>query len=166
MSSRRLLTRFSPTKWGLRPIFLCLFVIPKLSSVALQNLSVEYGRCLKSQRGFVQGVLELKEQLDLDFVPEPLVSSLDPTIDKVFRICIELTQRVSKKEQNTLILRSLALEAIDTMYPEPEWVHIYTDGSLLIDSESSGAGVYCHLFSFYLTAEKFTIPLDGEVAVL
>ncbi|GFU85031.1 hypothetical protein TNCV_1552941 [Trichonephila clavipes] len=71
-----------------------------------------------------------------------------------------------RKEQNTSILRSLALERIDTMYPEPDWVHIYTDGSLLKDSDSTGAGVYSHLFSFYLTTGKFTIAFDGEVAAL
>ncbi|GFX43340.1 hypothetical protein TNCV_2390481 [Trichonephila clavipes] len=52
------------------------------------------------------------------------------------------------------------------MYPEPDWVHIYTDGSLLKDSENAGAEVYCHLFSFYLTTEKFKTAFDGEVAAL
>ncbi|GFQ65177.1 hypothetical protein TNCT_90771 [Trichonephila clavata] len=117
------------------------------------------GRRLKTQHGFVQGVLEIKEQLDIDFVPEPLLSSLDPTIDKGFRIRTELTQAVSKQEQITSILRSLALETIGTMYSEPDWVHIYTDGSLLKDSNSTGAGVYCHLFFFL-----FTTTFDGEVA--
>ncbi|GFV82998.1 hypothetical protein TNCV_1180121 [Trichonephila clavipes] len=64
------------------------------------------------------------------------------------------------------ILRSLALETIDTIYSEPDWVHIYTDGSRLKDSDSAGARVYCHLFSFYLTTGKFTTAFDGEVAVL
>ncbi|GFU04730.1 hypothetical protein TNCV_4377611 [Trichonephila clavipes] len=58
------------------------------------------------------GVLELREQLDLDFVPEPLMSSLDRTIDKSFQTCTELTWEVSKKEQNTSILRTLALGTI------------------------------------------------------
>ncbi|GFV10938.1 uncharacterized protein TNCV_4707031 [Trichonephila clavipes] len=127
---------------------------------------LDSGRRLKTQRGFVQGILELKKQLDLDFVPEPQVSSLDPTIVKGFKICTELIQAVSKKEQNTSILRSLALETIDTMYPEPNWVHIYTNGSLLKDSYSAGAGVYCHIFSFYLTTGKFTAAFDDEVAAL
>ncbi|GFT29269.1 hypothetical protein TNCV_3588481 [Trichonephila clavipes] len=132
----------------------------------LSKLHLNSVRRSKTQRGFVQGVLELKEQLDLDFVPEPLVSSLDPTIDEGFRICTELSQAVSKKEQNTSILRSLALETIDTTYPEPDWVHIYTDGSLLKDSDSAGAGVYCRFFSFYLTTEKFTAAFNDEVAAL
>ncbi|GFW69667.1 RNase H domain-containing protein [Trichonephila clavipes] len=52
------------------------------------------------------------------------------------------------------------------MYPELDWVHIYTDGSHLNDPNSSGTGVYCHLFSFYLTMRKFPIAFDGEVAAL
>ncbi|GFW25278.1 hypothetical protein TNCV_5088441 [Trichonephila clavipes] len=31
---------------------------------------------------------------------------------------------------------------------------------------NAGAGVYCHLFSFYLTTGKFTTAFDGEVAAL
>ncbi|GFU57221.1 RNase H domain-containing protein [Trichonephila clavipes] len=50
------------------------------------------------------------------------------------------------------------------MYLEYYWVHIYTDESLLKDSDSAGAEVYCHLFSFYLTTGKFTTAFDGEVA--
>ncbi|GFR32542.1 hypothetical protein TNCT_235111 [Trichonephila clavata] len=103
---------------------------------------------------FVKGVLELNKQLDIDFVPEPLVLSLDPTIDKGFRIRTELTQAVSNKKQNTSILSSLALETMETMYPKPDWMHIYTDGNLLKYSVSAGAEVYCHLFSFNKTTGK------------
>ncbi|GFR32715.1 hypothetical protein TNCT_285961 [Trichonephila clavata] len=46
----------------------------------LSELLLDSGRRLKTQRGFVQGVLELKEQLDIDFVPEPLMSSLHPNV--------------------------------------------------------------------------------------
>ncbi|GFR15651.1 hypothetical protein TNCT_526121 [Trichonephila clavata] len=48
------------------------------------ELHLDSGRRLKTQGGFVQGVLELKEQLDIDFVPEPLVSFLEPTVDQCF----------------------------------------------------------------------------------
>ncbi|GFQ77821.1 hypothetical protein TNCT_513971 [Trichonephila clavata] len=42
----------------------------------LRKLHLDSEKRLKTQRGFVQRVLELKERLDIDF--EPLVSSLDP----------------------------------------------------------------------------------------
>ncbi|GFT05133.1 uncharacterized protein TNCV_531761 [Trichonephila clavipes] len=70
-----------------------------------------------------------------------MVSSLDPTIDKGFRICTKPNQILSKKEQNTSILRSLALKTINTMYPEHDWVHIYINGSLLKDSDYAGSEV-------------------------
>ncbi|GFR00933.1 hypothetical protein TNCT_316881 [Trichonephila clavata] len=69
---------------------------------------------------FCAGCTGTKEQLDINFVPEPLVSSYEPTVDKGFRIHTELTQVVSRKEQNTSILRSLALETMDAMYSEPD----------------------------------------------
>ncbi|GFR32717.1 hypothetical protein TNCT_285971 [Trichonephila clavata] len=50
------------------------------------------------------------------------------------------------------------------MCPESDRVHIYIDGSLLKDSNSAGAGVYCHLFSFYLTTGKLTTTFYGGVA--
>ncbi|GFR30292.1 hypothetical protein TNCT_511411 [Trichonephila clavata] len=100
------------------------------------------------------------------FPPQTSDVIFDPTVDRGFRIRTELTQAVSKKEQNTSILRSLALETIDTMYPEPDWVHIITGESLLKDSDSAGAGVNCHLFFFNLTTEKFTTAFYGEVAAL
>ncbi|GFT59019.1 hypothetical protein TNCV_186191 [Trichonephila clavipes] len=48
------------------------------------------------------------------------------------------------------------------MYPEADWVHIYTDGILLKDSDSTGAGVHCHVFSFNLTPGKFTTTFDVD----
>lgn len=67
----------------------------------LSDLALDTRRCLKTQRSFVKGVLELKQLLDVNLNPEPLVQSLDPTIDKGFRICTELKQAVSKKDQDT-----------------------------------------------------------------
>ncbi|GFW66212.1 hypothetical protein TNCV_1711111 [Trichonephila clavipes] len=124
----------------------------------LRKLHLDSGRRLKTQRGFVQGVLELKEQLDLDFAPELLVLSLDPNIDKGFRICTECTQAVSKKKQNASILRSLVLETIDTMYPEPGRVYIYTDGSLLIESESAGSDSRLNRFVEWAQNEIAVVP--------
>ncbi|GFQ92406.1 hypothetical protein TNCT_537221 [Trichonephila clavata] len=52
------------------------------------------------------------------------------------------------------------------MYPEPDWVHIYTDGGLLKDSESTRARVYCLFFFFYLNSGNFTSAFDCGVAAL
>ncbi|XP_015925706.1 uncharacterized protein [Parasteatoda tepidariorum] len=60
----------------------------------------------------------------------------------------------------------LALETISTLYPEPDLVHIHTDGSLLKDTDNAGGGVYSHLFSFYFSTGNCTIVFDGEVAAI
>ncbi|GFX76248.1 uncharacterized protein TNCV_1233851 [Trichonephila clavipes] len=60
----------------------------------------------------------IRDWMQPDFVPEPLMSSLDPTIDKGFRICTELNQAVSKKEQNTSILSG----SLDTGVTDNEFV--------------------------------------------
>ncbi|GFQ80049.1 hypothetical protein TNCT_266641 [Trichonephila clavata] len=53
------------------------------------------------------------------------------------------------------------------MYPEPDWGHIYTDGSLSKNSDSTGAGVYCmQTFLFLFNNWKIHNRFDGEFAAL
>ena len=79
---------------------------------------------MKTQLGFVQGVLNLKELLDLNLDPELLILPSDPTMDMDFDICTELTQVKCKKVYDTSTLRMIALETINTLYPEPDWIHL------------------------------------------
>ncbi|GFU77933.1 transposable element Tc1 transposase [Trichonephila clavipes] len=58
------------------------------------------------------------------------------------------------------------LETINTRFPPEEWLHIYTDGSLLDFAQGAGIGVFSHLFSFYLHAGPLTIHFDGEVEAI
>ncbi|GFS78425.1 uncharacterized protein LOC103524116 [Trichonephila clavipes] len=60
----------------------------------------------------------------------------------------------------------LALETINTRFPPEEWLHIYTDGSLLDFAQGAGIGVFSHLFSFYLHAGPLTTHFDGEVEAI
>ncbi|GFU20091.1 uncharacterized protein LOC103521360 [Trichonephila clavipes] len=59
-----------------------------------------------------------------------------------------------------------ALETINTRFPPEEWLHIYTDGSLLDFAQGAGIGVFSHLFSFYLHAGPLTTHFDGEVEAI
>ncbi|GIY52500.1 hypothetical protein CDAR_181521 [Caerostris darwini] len=45
-------------------------------------------------------------------------------------------------------LKILALETIHIRHPEPEWLHIYAEASL-IDSPNIGSAIYSSIFSFY-----------------
>ncbi|GFX49698.1 uncharacterized protein LOC103524116 [Trichonephila clavipes] len=63
-------------------------------------------------------------------------------------------------------IQCVPLETINTRFPLEEWLHIYTDGSLLDFAQGSGIGVFSHLFSFYLHAGPFTTHFDGEVEAI
>jgi hypothetical protein len=45
-------------------------------------------------------------------------------------------------------MRLAALEAIYTLYPEEEWLHIYIDGSLTEKNGNVRAGIYCKCLAF------------------
>ncbi|GFU20073.1 uncharacterized protein LOC103524116 [Trichonephila clavipes] len=67
---------------------------------------------------------------------------------------------------NFKTVRLIALETINTRFPPEEWLHIYTDGSLLDFAQGAGIGVFSHLFSFYLHACPLTTHFDGEVEAI
>ncbi|GFX07865.1 uncharacterized protein LOC103524116 [Trichonephila clavipes] len=56
-------------------------------------------------------------------------------------------------------------ETINTRFPPEEWLHIYTDDSLLDFAQGAGVGVFSHLF-FYLHAGPLTTHFDGEVEAI
>ncbi|GFW72942.1 hypothetical protein TNCV_830651 [Trichonephila clavipes] len=57
-----------------------------------------------------------------------------------------LTLNVRKNHLWPTALRAIASETISTRYPPVEWLHIYTDGSLLDFIQGAGAEVSCDLF--------------------
>ncbi|GFV26849.1 uncharacterized protein TNCV_3455201 [Trichonephila clavipes] len=63
-------------------------------------------------------------------------------------------------------LHAIALETINTRFPPEEWLHIYTDGSLLDFAQGAGIGVFSHPFSFYLHAGPLTTHFEGEVEAI
>jgi ribonuclease HI len=71
-----------------------------------------------------------------------------------------------KKDTSPGVLRCYALETIDMKYPDSEWLHVYTDGSLFDDHMTAGSGVFSSLFSFYASAGKYRTAFDGEVEAI
>ena len=51
-------------------------------------------------------------------------------------------------------------------YSHPEWIHIYTDGSLMKNNSIAGAGIYCKLFSSYLSLGTNSTHFDGELEAI
>nr|XP_014282277.1 uncharacterized protein LOC106684608 [Halyomorpha halys] len=63
-------------------------------------------------------------------------------------------------------LRTVALATIAERYPEPEWIHIYTDGSATEANKNAGAGVYSSLFQLSAPGGANATNFDGEVAAI
>ncbi|GIY87029.1 RNase H domain-containing protein [Caerostris darwini] len=51
---------------------------------------------------------------------------------------------------------------LNILYPDPEWLRILTDRSLL---SKAGAGVFSEIFSFYVPVGRGT-AFDGEIAAI
>ncbi|GFX09973.1 ubiquitin carboxyl-terminal hydrolase 40 [Trichonephila clavipes] len=63
-------------------------------------------------------------------------------------------------------IQCVPLETINTRFPPEEWLHIYTDGSLLDFAQGAGIGVFSHPFSFYLHAGPLTTHFDDSTSAL
>ncbi|GFS62441.1 uncharacterized protein TNCV_1262341 [Trichonephila clavipes] len=65
-----------------------------------------------------------------------------------------------KNEQN---IESTTLLTIEEKYPANEWLHIYTDGSYLPETNGTGSGWFCRLFESSLAVGKNATNYEGEV---
>ncbi|GFV97120.1 uncharacterized protein LOC103524116 [Trichonephila clavipes] len=84
----------------------------------------------------------------------------------ILDIRLDLVLNVRKRDLSPTALHAIALETINTRFPPEEWLHIYTDGSLLDFAQGTGIGVFSHLFSFCLHAGPLTTHFDGEVEAI
>ncbi|KAJ4435862.1 hypothetical protein ANN_18482 [Periplaneta americana] len=75
-------------------------------------------------------------------------------------------KEILKSEVNTEILKQLSLETINIRYPPQNWLHLYTDGSLISREQGAGAGVTCCLFSLYRSLGYGTTSFDGEIIAI
>ncbi|GFT48729.1 uncharacterized protein LOC103524116 [Trichonephila clavipes] len=124
------------------------------------------GRNLKTQKGFIQCVRENIQYKVINDVPFELLSFSNPLDYAILDIRLDLVLNVRKRDLSPTVLHAIALETINTRFPPEEWLHIYTDGSLLDFSQGAGIGVFSHLFSFYLHTGPLTTHFDGEVEAI
>ncbi|KAJ4439622.1 hypothetical protein ANN_07750 [Periplaneta americana] len=75
-------------------------------------------------------------------------------------------KEILKSEVNTEMLKQLSLETINIRYPPQNWLHLYTDGSLISREQGAGAGVTCCLFSLYRSLGYGTTSFDGEIIAI
>jgi len=69
-------------------------------------------------------------------------------------------------EIGTETLRHLALETMNTRYPQDTWLHIFTDGCQIDVYLNAGAGIYCELFSCYIPLGQHSTAFDGEIEAI
>ncbi|GFW60726.1 uncharacterized protein LOC103524116 [Trichonephila clavipes] len=134
-----------------------------LDSQIWRDYDSDGGRNLKTQKGFIQCVRENIQYKVINDVPFELLSFANPLDYATLDIRLDLVLNVRKRPT---ALRAIALETINTRFPPEEWLHIYTDGSLLDFAQGAGIGVFSHLFSFYLHAGPLTTHFDGEVEAI
>jgi hypothetical protein len=63
-------------------------------------------------------------------------------------------------------MKLAASETVNTLQPEQDWLHIYTDGSLTDRNGNVGAGIYCKLLSFYLSPTRHATHFAGETEAM
>lgn len=69
-----------------------------------------------------------------------------------------------KKETPCAFLKALSLCTINENFPSSQWTKIYTDGSQI--GSTSGAGVYCDLFSRSAPVGSYMSNYDAEIAAI
>ncbi|GFU01179.1 hypothetical protein NPIL_299411 [Nephila pilipes] len=79
------------------------------------------------------------------------------------RFKLDLILKVKKRDFSTIAHRSIALDTIYSHFPPKEWLHIYTDGTLLNISQGTGEDAFSDSFSFYLHVGTFTTYFDEEL---
>ncbi|KAG8196235.1 hypothetical protein JTE90_023794 [Oedothorax gibbosus] len=69
-----------------------------------------------------------------------------------------------KKENPCAVLKALSLCTLSENFPSSQWTKIYTDGSQI--GSTSGAGVFCDLFSRSVPVGSFMSNYDAEIAAI
>ncbi|XP_054721353.1 uncharacterized protein LOC129231131 [Uloborus diversus] len=91
----------------------------------------------------------------------------NPLVIHEIRSRLNLQTSVLKNETAPEVLCLLALEMIcNDLYPDLDWLRVYTDGSFSKDQPNTGAGIFCDLFSFYTPIGNFRTAFHGEVSAI
>ena len=114
-------------------------------------------RNLKTQYGFIQKVTEIKTKFQIKSRPQ----RRNPV-----ECCLHLQQSIVKGEIGTETLRHLALETMNTRYPQDKWLHIFTDDFQIDGYINAGTGIHCELFSCYMPLGQHSTAFGGEIEAI
>jgi hypothetical protein len=126
-----------------------------MRSTAPQNLT--------SQPALIHKTDSLLQKFNLDDKIKPTSQMLNPLDYQQYNTNLSIEEIVKKSEINPSLAKQLTLEELNTKFPEPEWLRIYTDGSKITKSENAGAGIYSKLYSQYIAVGTNNSAFDGEV---
>jgi hypothetical protein len=98
--------------------------------------------------------------------PQPLHQRRNPVDVEQIECYLHLQQNITKGEIGTDTLRQMALQTMNTRYPQDKWLHIFTDGSQMDGYINAGAGIYCELFSCYMPLGQHSTAYDGEIEAI
>ncbi|GIY40054.1 glutamate receptor ionotropic, kainate 3 [Caerostris darwini] len=84
---------------------------------------------------------------------------------RIFNVVTDLVPPVRKFDTSCDALMSITYATINELYPESEWLRIYTDGSRVEQQMHARAGIFCDLFSVYSSANLHLLT-TGEVDAL
>jgi hypothetical protein len=160
----QVLTRKNPLKIEREKMALILY--EKLTHLPQNKYCSHYkygDRNLKTQNGFMQKIATLREKHIPKTQPVKLLLLLCPLIYIEVDYKLNLLQELNIRGTDQSVMGLATTEAIYTFYPEEEWLHIYTDGSLTEKNGNVGAGNYGKLLSFYLSVGKHATHFDGEM---
>jgi ribonuclease HI len=130
----------------------------QMQSTAPQNLT--------SQPTFIHKTDTLLQKFNSDDKIKPTPQMLNPLDYQQYNTNLSIEEIVKKSEINPSVAKQLTLKEINTKFPEPEWLRIYTDGSKITKSKSAKAGIYPKLFSQYITVGTNNSAFDEEVKAI
>ena len=167
ITAMQILTKNNPITQDIKKIALTQY--EKLIRMPYENYWNKYRsteRNLKTQDGYIQTIKALRLKDLTKSKPEKLLLPISPLEYQVIPYRLNLIHNINKIESSPQEMKLAALETIHTLYPQTEWLHIYTDGSLLNKNGCAGAGVSCKLFNHYISAGVNSTHYDGELLAI
>lgn len=92
---------------------------------------------------------------------EPPTKPMNPLDYVKFDINLELIQPINKSKDLPSMVNQIAIETVNTLYPNNRWTRIYADGSKL--NEETGAGIYSELFYHYFALNSDATVFEAEL---
>ena len=123
-------------------------------------------RNLKTQNGYIQKVTEIKTKLEIKSKLQTLHQRWNPFDVVQFEYYLHLQQNVIKREIGRETLRHLALETMNTKYPQDIRCTFLQMVPKKDEFIKAGADIHCEPFSCYIPRGQHSTAFDGEIEAI